>query len=256
MNLLRTEFRKILPYRTFWVIIAIYALLMLLILYSSSSVHINGKELGSETYQFPGLWMRITYVAHFFNLLLGILLIVLVTDEYSFRTIRQQVIDGLSRAEVVLAKFYVVLTLAVVSTLFLLALGLYFGLVYSANKSVSVMFSQADYLSYYWIQAVAYMSLAMFFGFLIRKSGLAIIAFIAYTKIIEPLIHFKLPDDIDKYFPMKALDSLTPMPGKELFGQLTSPIDQLAPEWAALPSLLYTGLFLALTYTILKIRDL
>lgn len=256
MNLLRTEFRKTAPYRTFWVILGIYVLLMLLILYSSTNVEINGKTLGNETYQFPGLWMRLTYIAHFFNLLLGILVIVLVTDEYSYRTIRQQVIDGLSRAEVVLSKFYVVVTLAVFSTLFLFALGLYFGLIYSSDKSINSMFSQLDYLSYYFVQAVAYMSLAMFFAFLIRKSGLAIIAFIAYTKIIEPLIHFKLPDQLDKYFPMKALDSLTPMPGQEIFGQLTSPIEQLSPEWAALPTLVYIGLFLLLTYFILKVRDL
>jgi len=256
MNLLRTEFRKIFPYRTFWVILAVYVLLLVLILYSSTSVEINGKALGNETYQFPALWMRLTYVAHFFNLLLGILVIVLVTDEYSYRTIRQQVIDGLSRLEVVLSKFYVVLTLAVFSTVFLLALGLYFGLIYSSDKSISAMFSQIDYLSYYFVQAVAYMALAMLFALLIRKSGLAIIAFIAYTKIIEPLIHFKLPDTIDKYFPMKALDSLTPMPGQDLFGQLTSPIEQLTPAVATLPSIVYIALFFGLTYAVLKLRDL
>ena len=97
MNLLRTEFRKIAPYRTFWFILATFVVLMVLILYSSSSIQINGKELGSETYQFPGIWARLAYVAHFFNLLLGILVIVLITDEYSYRTLRQQVIDGLSR---------------------------------------------------------------------------------------------------------------------------------------------------------------
>jgi ABC-2 type transport system permease protein len=256
MNLLRTEFRKIFPYRTFWVILGIYVLLMLLILYSSTSVEINGKALGNETYQFPALWMRLAYVAHFFNLLLGILIIVLVTDEYSYRTIRQQVIDGLTRAEVVMSKFYVVLSLAAFSTVFLLVLGLYFGLIYSSDKSINSMFSQIDYLSYYFIQAVAYMVLAMLFAFLVRKSGLAIIAFIAYTKIVEPLIHFKLPDHIDKYFPMKALDSLTPMPGQDLFGQMTSPIEQLSPEWATVPSLIYICLFLLITYVILKVRDL
>jgi ABC-2 type transport system permease protein len=256
MNLLRTEFRKIFPYRTFWIILAVYVLLLLLILYTSSSIQINNKALGDETFQFPGLWMRLTYVAHFFNLLLGILVIVLITDEYSFRTIRQQVIDGLSRAEVVLAKFYVVLTLAVFSTVFILVLGLYFGLVYSSDKSLQAMFSQIDYLPYYFVQAVAYMALAMLFAFIVRKSGLAIIAFIAYTKIVEPVIHFNLPDHIDKYFPMKALDSLTPMPGQDLFGQLTSPIEQLSPAMATVPSLLYVGLFLLLTYAVLKMRDL
>ncbi|WP_162427118.1 ABC transporter permease subunit [Pontibacter pudoricolor] len=256
MNLLRTEFRKISPYRTFWTILAIYAVLIVLLLYGSMSMEVNGKSLGNETFQFPQLWMRLTYVAHFFNLLLGILVIVLITDEYSFRTIRQQVIDGLSRAEVVLAKFYVVLALAVFSTVFILALGFYFGLLYSADKSLQAMFSQIDYLPYYFVQAVAYMALAMLVAFIVRKSGLAIIVFIAYTKIVEPIIHFNLPDHIDKYFPMKALDSLTPMPGQDLFGQLTSPIEQLSPAMATVPSLLYVGLFLLLTYIVLKMRDL
>ncbi|HEY4649821.1 MAG TPA: ABC transporter permease, partial [Pontibacter sp.] len=153
-------------------------------------------------------------------------------------------------------KFYVVLALGLFSTVFVLALGLYFGLVYSTDISLKAMFSQIDYLSYYFVQAVAYMALAMLFAFLIRKSGLAIIAFIAYTKIVEPIIHYKLPDTVDKYFPMKALDSLTPMPGQDLFGQLTSPIEQLSPAWATLPSLGYIGLFLLLTYLVLKLRDL
>ncbi len=256
MNLLRTEFRKILPYRTFWIILAIFVLLMVLILYTSSSIEVNGKSLGDETYQFPELWMRLTYVAHFFNLLLGILVIVLVTDEFSYRTLRQQVIDGLSKAEAVLSKSYVVLGLATFSTLFLLALGLYFGLIYSKDTSGSAIFSQIDYLPYYFVQAVAYMTLAILFAFFIRKSGLAIIAFIVYTKLVEPIIHYNLPDHIDKYFPMKALDSLTPMPGQDLWGQVAGTIEQLSPGIATIPAILYIGLFLLLSYLVLRFRDL
>lgn len=256
MNLLRTEFRKILPYRTFWIILGIYVLLMVLILYTSTNVQINGQSMGNETFQFPELWMRLSYVAHFFNLLLGILVIVLVTDEYSYRTLRQQVIDGLSRTEVVLSKFYVVLGLATFSTLFLLVLGLYLGLVYSKDTSATAILSQIDYLPYYFVQAVAYMALAVLFAFLIRKSGLTIIAFIAYTKIVEPIIHYNLPDHIDKYFPMKVLDSLTPMPGRDLWGQVAGPFEQLSPAMASLPSIVYIGLFLLLSYLVLKLRDL
>ncbi len=256
MNLLRIEFRKIFPYRTFWVILGIYALLMVLIVYASSNITINGQSLGRATYQFPAIWQRLTFIASYFNLLLGILMIVLVTDEYSFRTIRQQVIDGLSRLELVLAKFYVVLAIATFSTVFLLALGLYFGLLYSATTGFEAIMGQIDFLSYYFVQSVAYMVLALFFAILIRKSGLAIIAFIAYAKIIEPLLHFSLDDKIDKYLPMKVLSSLTPMPGQELLDQLTSPTDMLTPQWAVLPALLYIGLLLLFSYLLLKVRDL
>jgi ABC-2 type transport system permease protein len=256
MNLLRIEFHKLFPYRTFWVILGIYVLLLVVLVYASSTIVINGESLGTATYQFPAIWSRLTYIASYFNLLLGILMIVLVTDEYSFRTMRQQVIDGLSRAELVLAKLYVAVAVAVVATLFLFVLGLYFGLLYSTDKSTAAMFSQVDFLSYYFVQAVAYMALAMLFAFFIRKSGLSIIAFIAYAKIIEPVIHFNINDQWDKYMPMKVLSSLTPMPGQELLDQLTTPTGLLSPQWATLPALFYTALFLAGSYATLKFRDL
>ena len=256
MNLLRIELHKILPYRTVWVILAIYAALLLLILYASSKVTINGSELGEEMYDLPAFWLRLTYIASFFNLLFGILIIVLVSDEYSFRTLRQQVIDGLSRAELVLAKLYVVLALGVLGTVFLLLLGLYFGLLHSTDHSLSAIFGQIDALSYYFVQAVGYMTLAMLFGFLIKKSGLAIIAFMAYAKIVEPLLHFRLPDAVDKYMPMKVLGSLTPMPGQQMLDQLTTPTELLSPAWATLPAIGYITLFCLLSYYTLKLRDL
>lgn len=256
MNLLRTEFRKIFPYRTFWVILAIYVLLLALLVYVSRSVMVSGQSVGPSMYQFPGLWVRFTYIAYFFNLLLGILIIVLVTDEYSFRTLRQQVIDGLSRAELVLSKFYVILALAVFSTVFLLVLGLFFGLLYSNDTGIGAMLGQIDHLSYFFVQAVGYMALAMFFAFLVRKSGLAIIAFLAWSKIVEPIIHYQLDDSIDKYMPMKVFGSLTPMPGQEMLDQLTAPTELLSPAWATLPALVYIGLLLLLSYLLLRFRDL
>ncbi|WP_439881764.1 ABC transporter permease [Pontibacter sp. MBLB2868] len=256
MNLLRLELHKILPYKTVWIILAIFAALMLLILFASSNVTINGREMGNEMYKLPNFWQSLAYIASFFNLLFGILIIVLITDEYTFRTFRQQVIDGLSRAQLVLAKFYVILALATLGTLFLLALGLYFGLIYSPDHSTEAVFGKIDFLSYYFVQAVGYMVLAMLFAFLIRKSGLAIIAFIAYAQIIEPLIHFRLPDEVDKYMPIKVFKSLTPMPGQELLDQLTTPTELLTPQWAALLALVYIGILGMLSYLTLKMRDL
>jgi ABC-2 type transport system permease protein len=257
MNMLRTEFRKLVPYRTFWMILGIYVLLLILLLYISRSVTVGGQALGGTMFEFPGIWARFAYISYFFHLLLGILVIVLVTDEYSFRTIRQQVIDGRSRTEVVLAKFYVILGLAVFSTVFLLALGLFFGLLFSASKGASAIFGQIDALSYFFVQAVGYMALAMFFAFLVRKSGLAIIAFLAWSKIVEPIIHLQLDDSIDRFLPMKVFGSLTPTPGQEIIDQLTeSPVLTLSPAWAVLPALGYIGLLLLGSVLLVRLRDL
>lgn len=256
MNLLRIELHKLLPYRTVWVILATFAILLTLFLYASSQVTVNGQQLGESMYRLPAFWQRLTYIASFFNLLFSILIIMLISDEYSFRTLRQQVIDGLSRAELVMAKFYVILALAAASTLFLVLLGLYFGLLYSTDRSAGAIFGQIDALSYYFVQTVGYMSLAMLFAFLIKKSGLAIVGFIVYTIIVEPLIHFRMPDTIDKYMPMKVMGSLTPRPLQGVLDQMTTPTELLPPAWAALTAIVYIALFWLLSYYVLRLRDL
>ncbi|QCR20999.1 ABC transporter permease [Pontibacter sp. SGAir0037] len=256
MNLLRLEFLKVLPYRTFWIILGAFAVLIFLFMYSSQGITINTSKLGDRLYQFPELWNNLTYVASYFNVIPGILMIILISDEYSFRTMRQQVIDGLSRLELVLAKFYMALVIAAACTLFLLMLGLFFGLMYSRDTSASGIFGQIQYLLYYFFQVTGFMSLAMLFSFIIKRSGLSIIVFIATTLVVEPIIRSQVPDHVDKYFPMKSLSSLTPLPIQQMVDQATSPSDILSPAVALVPAIIYTILFLLLSYMVLKLRDL
>lgn len=255
-SLLTTELRKLLPYRTFWIILSLYGALLVLFMYSSSSITINGQQFGTEMYRFPGIWMRLTYIASYFNLLLGILMITLITDEYTFRTFRQQVIDGLFRRDLVLAKGLVALLIGSVCTVFVALTGLSFGLSYSPVWTPALLAQDAMHLVYYLVQALGYMAIAVFFSFLIRKNGLAILTFLLYTKVLEPLIHWRLDDEWDKYLPMKVYSSLTPTPGQELLDSLTGPTIALSPQQAVLPALIYIGLFYLLSLGLLKMRDL
>lgn len=256
MALFKIELRKLLPYRTFWIILLLYAALLVLFMYSSSYITINGRQFGAEMYRFPGIWMRLTYIASYFNLLLGILMITLVTDEYSFRTFRQQVIDGLLRRDLVLAKALVALWIAAGCTLFVALTGLFFGITYSASWTLALMLQQTMHLVYYLIQALGYMAIAVLFSFGIRKNGLAILAFLLYTKVLEPLLHWRLPDETDKYLPMKVLSSLTPTPGQEILDSLTGPTLVLSPQQAVVPTLLYIAGFYLLALGLLQARDL
>ena len=254
--LLVTELRKLFPYRTFWTILLIFTGLFLLFVYMGSKVELNGQAAGPRLYNFPDIWLKLAYIASYFNLLLGILIIILITDEYSFRTLRQQVIDGWFKRDMVLAKLSVILLIAAFGTSVLLGAGLYFGMSYSPDASTGKIIQDIRHLFFYFVQAVGYMSLAMFFAFLIRKNGLATIAFLVYAKIMEPIIHLRLPDEIDQYFPMKVLSSLTPMPGRDVLESLTGPSLALTPNAAVLPAIAFIGLFNLLAYLILKMRDL
>lgn len=256
LTLLRTEFRKILPYRTVWVILGIFAVLLFLIIRGSSGIMFNGQPMGPKLYQFPDLWKMVTYIASYFNLLLGILIIILVTDEYSFRTLRQQVIDGYFRTDIIASKLMVVVCVAIFSTLVVTGLGLFFGLVNAQQVSADKIYGNMMYLVYYFVQAIGYMALAMLFAFLIRKNGLAIIAYLVYAFVLEPISRLPLDDAVDRFFPIKVLKSLTPTPGQEILDSAFGTTVVLGPQEAMIPAAAYVLLFAGLSYLLLKVRDL
>jgi ABC-2 type transport system permease protein len=255
-SLLRIELRKILPYSTFWVILLLQCALLFIFFYARGNVMINGQMAGAELYQFPKIWPHLAYVSSYLNLIPGILIIILVADEYAYRTFRQQVIDGFSRADLVQNKYSVILLLAAFFAVYVLALGLGFGLTYGNSVQTGSIFTDVQFIFYYLVQLVGYMSLAMFVAFLVKKTGLAILFFMAYTLLIERLLQWQMPDQVDKFFPMKVLSNLTPNPHQELEQMVLGATEVLPPLQALVPAVLYITFFCLLSYLLLKARDL
>ncbi|TGE20005.1 ABC transporter permease [Hymenobacter elongatus] len=253
--LLRAEFRKLFPYRTVWVILALYVLLLAGFVSVGGGVTINGKQLGNALYDFPTLWPRLAYVASYFNLLLGILFIILITDEFQFRTFRQQIIDGSSPVGLVQGKLTVSGLLALFGMVAVLGVGLFFGFT-RAPKTLSHAPETIGAVLLYGIQALGYLAVAGTLGFLIRKSGPAILSFMLYAWVVEPLIRFVTPDQLDRYFPAKVFDSLTPTPGREMINTITGSSNALLPIEAVPLALAYIALFWFLSYLLLRNRDL
>lgn len=253
--LIRAELRKILPYRTAWIVLGLYVVLLGLFVSAGGNVVLNGQPVGATLYAFPGLWQKLTYVASFFNLLLGILLIILITDEFQFRTFRQQVLDGASVADLVQNKAAVSGMLAGFATLVVVALGFYFGLT-RASDTLTQAPAGLPAVLFYGVQALGMLALAGLFAVLVRKSGPAILLYLLYAWVVEPLLRFSLPDELDRYLPAKVLNSLTPMPGQEVLDTMTGPSSALLPSQALPLALAYTALFWVLSYVVLSRRDL
>src|ERR1700733_10125075 len=99
MKRLSIELKKIMPYPPFWIFIGLYVLLTLMVFCSLPFIKFTGpaSALTLKTYYtFPDIWHTLTYIAGLFNLLLGVLVIILITNEFNFRTVRQNIIDGWS----------------------------------------------------------------------------------------------------------------------------------------------------------------
>ena len=251
----RAELRKILPYRTVWVILALFVVLLALFVSAGGSVVLNGQQVGATLYTFPGLWQKLAYVASFFNLLLGILLVILITDEFQFRTFRQQVIDGASVAELLQNKLLVSGLLAAFGMLTVLALGFYFGLTRAADTANQATVGITA-VALYGVQVLGLLSMAALLAVLVRRSGPSILLFLLYAWVAEPLLRFSLPDALDRYLPAKVFNSLTPMPGQEVLDTMTGPSAALLPTQALPLALIYTAVFWGLSYLVLRSRDL
>jgi ABC-2 type transport system permease protein len=247
IRLLKIELQKIIYSRQVWIILGLYILLIIPVAYLIDSISLGGSSNGEAMhggmainfFNFPAVWHNMAYLFTWFQLFLGIIIISLVTTEFSQRTLRQNIIDGLTKWEIIWSKELVIILLSSISTLLLIAFTLIFG-------------TQGEYTSFwvgfkvipvYFICTMLYLNFAYFLSFGVKKSGLAIGLLLLYSIIIENLITFKLPDTIAQYFPMKMLSVMIPNPLGSMLS-LESEV-QLTLQYT-LVSIAYIGLFILL----------
>lgn len=256
IKLLNIEFKKIKSYKIFWVCIVLYTTLFPLLFTSVRSMNItsNLKETAfSMMYSFPDLWHNITYFAGWFNILLYLIMILLVTNEYIFKTLRQNIIDGLSKAEIVLGKLLLGAALSLYSTILVIIVGLISGYSFAGDTFNSeLIFSKFSFVGAYFLQTLGYMSFAILLSIIFKRQGFTIIFFIIYTTMIENIISLKVPENIGKFFPLETFSNLIKNP----FSRLINGSVQQAPENVyIIASLIYLVVFSFSSYFILKKTD-
>jgi ABC-2 type transport system permease protein len=271
-RLLQIEFLKLFTYTGFWVPALFWFILYILSLFIFTQINIGLPGSDNPLFTFPMVWNTTTWLASWFNLLLAIMIMVLICNEFSFRTFRQHVIDGLSRTELFLGKVSLIVVFAIVGVILVFISTLVVGIFYNNAGTWSYVFDTIHLSLVYFIQAIAYMSLAMMIAFLLKNIALSILIFILYFFPIEPIIRNFFPDEILMFFPMKVISNLTPPP--EIFhmssqpqfyttinGQVVNSAPQVAPFeiplWGnTLVALGYIALFLTISWFILKKKKL
>ncbi len=213
MKLLKIEFAKVRNYKTFWIILGVYALLVPLwfvgLCQFISNLILQGMgPKFSSVASFPEIWQHITWTTAWWNILLGILVVILTCNEISFKTERQNIIDGLSRQQLILSKFLSLLTLTLAVTIYTTLVGFAFGLYYGGY---SYMFTDIEYIAYYFLQTLGYFSVAYFFAVIVRKSALVIILYLVIfvTNLFWENI---IGSDAAQFLPTYLISGLTPFP--------------------------------------------
>ena len=277
LRLLNIELQKLRYNRSAKVISIIYFVLITFIALIASiefnfgQIHFRVADQG--IFNFPFIWHFNTYMAAILKLFLAIVIVSMMSNEYSYRTLKQNLIDGLSKKEFVLSKFLTVLLFAALSTVFIFIVTLILGLRFSDYKEIGIVFSGMEYIGAYFIKLVAFFSFCLFLGILVKRSAFAL-GFLIVWQIIEWILYglmkwqfFKdteIADKVSVFFPLNAMANLIKEPLSRL-GAIQSAATQLGESISKdyhvsflniLIVLVWTALFIYWSYAILKKRDL
>jgi ABC-2 type transport system permease protein len=229
LHLLKIEWLKVKNYRTFWVLFILY---LVSIIGANYMVHqvleLNFEEtlrkdptdafirmmIGTPPYGFPQVWAFTAYVSSYLLVLPGFLSIILFTNEFSYKTHRQNLIDGYTREQFISAKLLNILSITLISSLTIFITALLFGL--SGPKPFS-----GDYIRYFsltFLQCLSYCMLALMFSTIFKRSGIALGVYFVYVVIFDNVLFHvmnKYVYNTGYFLPIESADNLIPLPVAE-----------------------------------------
>jgi len=278
-RLLLIEYHKMMSNRSSRVLIVAYFVLLSLIAsiaaikFDVGPIEFHLAEQG--IFNFPYIWHFNTYIAAIFKIFLAVVIVSMVANEYSYKTLKQNLIDGLSKYELLKSKVLMVVALSLSSTVFIFILSLILGYRFSDYNEIGIVFRDLEYLLAYFIKLVGFFSFCLFLGILIKRSAFAL-GFLAVWQMAEGIIFglmkWKLSDlvsyvsaeQVFAFFPLNSMSELIPQPFtrlsavKNIAGQIGEQLDaNIGVSWSNVAIvLLWTGVFLWMSYRILQQRDL
>jgi ABC-2 type transport system permease protein len=277
LRLLSIELHKLRYNRSAKVISIVYFILITFIALIASIEFkfgsVNFRVADQGIFNFPYIWHFNTYIAAILKIFLAIVIVSMMANEYSYRTLKQNLIDGLSKKEFVLSKFFTVIGFATVSTLFVFVVSMILGLIFSDFNEVGIIFSDMEYLLAYFIKLVGFFSFCLFLGILVKRSAFAL-GFLFIWFIGESIVYgllkwrfFKgteIAENIAQFFPLQAMSSMIVEPISRL-NAIKTAASQLGegfqksyevPVSSTIIVLAWTFIFIWLSYVIVKKRDL
>ncbi|MGB3591324.1 MAG: ABC transporter permease [Nonlabens sp.] len=278
-RLLAIEFYKFRHSKSSKIVTIVYLVVVaLLLLAGLISLNFNGRSVSFADmgmFNFPFVWHISTYMVSFLKFLIAIVLVSLTASEYSNRTLKQNLIDGLSKKELILSKFYLVIALSLIVTALVFVLSLCLGLIYSDFTEANIVFRNLEYVGAFFISHLVFFSMCLFAGILVKRSAFAL-GLIGIWGIFE-LILKAISSGLDYYYkwntwdylgeilPLTTTASLIVEPfskisavksGIEMISQDAYVKDYSVPILSIVICLIYTTLFVYWSYVLLKRRDL
>ena len=226
LQLLKIEWLKMKNYSTFKAIAIIFLVCVFGVSYigytiNSNMSHTPAAMLLGGYFSFPNVWHTVSWLSNWTLFLPGLLMILLVTNEFTYKTHRQNILDGWSREDFIHVKIVTVFIFSLIATFWVFIVALTIGLI----SGGPFLLDKLEYVGFFFIQTVSILMLALLIATIVKRAGLAIAIFIAYVYIIENVIglvitgfQIKMNGGVTNItsfgdmLPINATDSLVPFP--------------------------------------------
>ena len=279
MRLLGIELYKIWHNKTSKVLMFGYFLLIFSIAILSTinvefgPIKFNLAEQG--IFNFPYIWHFNTFIIALLKIFFAIVIVAMIGNEYSYKTIKQNLIDGMSKGEFLKSKVYTIAAFVGISTLLVFIISLILGGIYSDYNEFQIIFSELEYLLAYAVKLFGFFSFCLFLAILIKRSAFAL-GFLALWQVFEGiaygLLRWRLSDlipqlsaeQVIKFFPLRSIGNLITEPFTRL-SAIQNIADQLGEGFTKdygvsflniTVVLVWSALFIWGSYSLLKGRDL
>lgn len=224
-TLIYTEWLKMRRYNAFWWIMGITALSYPGINYIFYMIYDNiienptragqlAKMALGNPFSFPEAWHTVAYLSSWFVFIPAVVVIMFITNEYSFKTHRQNIIDGWSRDQFIGSKLIDVIMITLIITVLYSLISFITGTV-NQERLLKDTWSQVHYVGLFALQTFSQLSIAFLIGFLVRKAFIALGIFLFYFVVFEPIIVGLLKvygNDLGRFMPLEISDRLIPIP--------------------------------------------
>ena len=277
-RLFKIEWNKIYFYKSTRIFTLIYFLMLLaigailaLINPTIGGVKLNIAKLG--TFNFPDIWKNMTYAVAIAKIFIGVIVITNITNEYSNRTIKQNLIDGLSKKEFLMSKIMTNQLFAVLSTIFVFVICLVLGLIFS--DSTENLWHGMVFIGAYFLKLSLFFSICLFLAVLLKKTAFAFLGLIVLwigegiISTVEVSIKAAQLGGFDKvdgtgfyfspYLPLGTSSSLIGFPQIDLqsFVMGGTIFKYKTLDWSFVgAAVIYIAIFTFFSYRLLKKRDL
>lgn len=257
--------------------ISYFFLLSFIALIASIKFNIGSFQLHiaeQGIFNFPYIWHFNTYIAAILKFFLAIVIVSMMSNEYSYGTLKQNLIDGMSKQEFILSKFLTVVVFAFVSTVFVFIMSLILGYSFSSYTEFSIVLNDLEYLMAYFIKLIGFFSFCLFLGILVKKSAFAIGFLFVWNvleSILKGILSFKVfpegktAENITQFLPLESMSNLIVEPFSRLsvvkniqtaIGGAGNGKDYDVHFTSILIVLAWTVIFMLMSYKLLKKRDL